>query len=336
MKSRQKPIKIMVLSRIFNRFKITIYLYISGNNMNSLPIIHTIDLNFLDCPNAIASYLVPYQDGLILIESGPGSTQEQLAKAISALGFDLKDISHVLLTHIHLDHAGAAGWLAERGAQVFVHERGYPHMLDPTKLLASASRIYKEQMDYLWGEFLAVPEGQLVSLTDNTEIQIGAYTFRSLDTPGHANHHMAYLLDEFCFSGDVGGVRIQSPGPRHLRLPMPPPEFHPPRWRISIERLKNEKITLIAPTHFGIFSDVDWHLGTMLRELDAVEAWMEEIMPRDLAIEDLRKEFVSWMKNRSGDMGLSGGVLAAFEKANPSGMSADGIKRYWEKYILNK
>lgn len=306
------------------------------NIMTSDPIIHTIDLNFLSCPKAIASYLVPYQDGVILIESGPGSTQERLSSEITRLGFDLKDISHVLLTHIHLDHAGAAGWLAGHGAQIFVHERGYPHLLDPKKLLASASRIYQEKMDYLWGEFLAVPEAQLVSLTDGAEIQIGTYICRALDTPGHANHHMAYLLDDICFSGDVGGVRIKTPGPAHLRVPMPPPEFHPSRWRTSIGRLKKERIKQIAPTHFGIFDDVDWHLDAVLRELEAAEKWMDLIMPRNLSIDNLREEFIKWMKERSQDFGVQEDVLDAFEKANPSGMSADGMKRYWDKYILKE
>jgi glyoxylase-like metal-dependent hydrolase (beta-lactamase superfamily II) len=301
--------------------------------MTALPPIHTIDLNFLNCPSAIASYLIPYQGGILLVESGPGSTQKQLQKSITALGFNLKDISHVLLTHIHLDHAGAAGWLASHGATVYVHERGYPHLLDPIRLLASAARIYQDQMEYLWGDLLPVPEKQLVSLSDGMEIQIGSYVFRCLDTPGHANHHMAYILDQVCFSGDIGGVRLQCPGQKHLRIPMPPPEFHPPRWRTSIDRLKREKISHIAPTHFGIFDDVTWHLDEVLSELDAAENWMANVMPRDLPIEDLRSEFVNWVRGRSLELGVQEGTLDAFEKANPSGMSADGMKRYWEKYI---
>lgn len=211
--------------------------------MTFSPEIVTLDLNFQNCQQAIASYLIPYQDGIILIESGPGSTQIQLQKNLNDLGYDLQEITHVLLTHIHLDHAGAAGWLAGHGAHIFVHERGAPHLLDPSRLIASATRIYQDQMDILWGDFLPVPKGQLTSLTDGDEISIGPYNFRSLDTPGHANHHMAYLLDDICFSGDVGGVRISNLGTRHLRVPMPPPEFHPPKWRKSIERLKNERIS---------------------------------------------------------------------------------------------
>jgi len=302
--------------------------------MTNHPEIFTLDLNFQNCPNAIASYLIPHQEGLALIESGPGSTQDDLDRNLQELGYRIEEITHVLLTHIHLDHAGAAGWLAKQsGAKVYVHQRGAPHLLDPSKLLASATRIYQDKMDMLWGDFLSVPEEQLVILEDGMEIQVGSYTFRALDTPGHANHHMAFILDEICFSGDVGGVRISSPGERHLRIPMPPPEFHPPKWRESVTKLKKEKISRIAPTHFGFFDDVEWHLDSVLSELDAVEEWMQMIMPREDSIEDLRKEFLNWVKNRSLELGVGEVTLDAFEKANPSGMSADGIKRYWDKYI---
>ena len=302
--------------------------------MTNQPEIFTLDLNFQNCPNAIASYLIPHQEGLVLIESGPGSTQDNLDRNLQELGYTIEEITHVLLTHIHLDHAGAAGWLAKQsGAKVYVHQRGAPHLLDPSKLLASATRIYQDKMDMLWGDFLSVPEEQLVILDDGMEIQVGSYTFRALDTPGHANHHMAFILDEICFSGDVGGVRIASGGERLLRIPMPPPEFHPPRWRESVTKLKKEKISRIAPTHFGFFDDVEWHLDSVLSELDAAEEWMQMIMPREYSIEDLRKEFLNWVKNRSLELGVGIVTLDAFEKANPSGMSADGMKRYWDKYI---
>ncbi len=297
--------------------------------------VFTLDLNFQNCRNAIASYLIPHQEGLILIESGPGSTQEELKKNILGLDFALEDITHILLTHIHLDHAGAAGWLAaQTGARVFVHERGAPHLLDPSRLLASATRIYQDKMDTLWGDFLPVPADQLVVVKDQEEIQVGSLTIRALDTPGHANHHLAYLLDDLCFSGDVGGVRINFGGSRNLRIPMPPPEFHPPRWRESIAKLKKENISKIAPTHFGFFDDAEWHLDAVLSELDEVEKWMQRILPRDLPIEELRSEFVNWTKECSLQHDVNETSLDAFEKANPSAMSADGIKRYWEKYIL--
>ena len=116
---------------------------------------------------------------------------------------------------------------------------------------------------------------------------------------------------------------------------MPPPEFHPPRWRGSIDKLKAEKISRIAPTHFGFYDDVQWHLDQLVTELDIIEEWMASIMPRGLEIDALRKEFLAWVKERSQEQGLGETALGALEKANPSGMSADGIKRYWDKYVLS-
>ena len=304
--------------------------------MNSQPNVITIDLDFLGCPNAIASYLIPHSGGIALVESGPGSTKDTLEAHVREHGYRLEDLTHLFLTHIHLDHAGASGWLAQKtGADVFVHPRGAPHLIDPSKLIASATRIYQDRMDMLWGEILPVPEEQLKILEDGMEVAVGSYVIKALDTPGHANHHLAYILDDICFSGDVGGVRIKTSGKRHLRVPMPPPEFHPPRWRESIAKLKSERLSMIAPTHFGFFEDLDWHLDEILRELDAAESWMESTMPLELPIEELRQVFITWVAERSRDLGVEQISLDAFEKANPSGMSADGMKRYWEKTHSN-
>jgi glyoxylase-like metal-dependent hydrolase (beta-lactamase superfamily II) len=291
-----------------------------------------IDLFFQGQPQTIASYAFPHSDGVVLIESGPGSTANNLKAGLNKIGYSPHDVTHVLLTHIHLDHAGAAGWLAKHGAEIFVHQIGAPHLLDPSRLLSSAKRIYQDQMDELWGNFLPVPEKQLTVLEDGDLIQVGKLEFRAVDTPGHAYHHHAYLFKQVCFSGDVGAVRIPGLEKPHLRLPMPPPEFHPDRWRSSIERLKKEKIQTLVPTHFGIYQDVEWHLDQILRELDAAESWMKAIMPRDLPLDDLRTEFVQWATDRSIQLGIDPEAIETFEKANPSGMSADGIKRYWDKY----
>lgn len=292
--------------------------------------VHTLDLNFQGRSNAIASYLVRHSGGAVLIESGPGSTRGALEAGLAAHGLTARDVTHVMLTHIHLDHAGAAGWLARQGAIIHVHPVGAPHLLNPERLLASAARIYGDQMDVLWGEFLAVPEGNLVLLRDGDEVAVGGLRFTAVDTPGHAEHHHVYLFEDLCFSGDVGGVRI--PGFAYLRVPMPPPELSLERWRTSIQRLRELKFGRIAPTHFGIYDDPDWHLGTLEKALDDVSRWLEDVMPADPAIEDLRARFTAWMDDQASAAGLTPGVLAAYSLANPLGMSADGIQRYWRKF----
>ena len=291
--------------------------------------IHTLDLNFQNHPHAIASYLIRDGDVVVLIESGPGSTLASLEAGLRAHGLSPADVTHVLLTHIHLDHAGAAGRLARSGAHIYVHPVGAPHLLHPEKLLASAARIYGDKMDTLWGEFLSVPEGQLHVVEDAQEIVAGRLKFLALATPGHAEHHHAYLFEDVCFSGDVGGVRI--PGFPYLRVPMPPPELHLEKWRATLKRLRQQTFSRIAPTHFGLFDDPDWHLREVEKALDSAERWLEQTMPSDPPVDELRASFTAWMEQEGRQQGLSAEVVQAYTLANPLGMSADGLQRYWKK-----
>lgn len=295
--------------------------------------IQTLDLNFRGQTGAIAAYLIPHAHGAVLIECGPASTLAALQAGLRAYNLDLSDVTDVLLTHIHLDHAGAAGWLARRGARIHVHPVGAPHLLNPEKLLASAERIYGDQMAELWGEFLAVPAEQLSVVEDNQVIEIEGLRFTALDTPGHAYHHHVYLFQDVCFSGDIGGVRIG--GVRHLRMPMPPPEFHLELWRASLQRLQTAytlgDFKRIAPTHFGIYNDPDWHLKAAQQALDEAEYWMLRVMPQNPPMEELKELFVAWARERSLRYGVSPQLLDPLEAANPSWMSAYGIQRYWRK-----
>ncbi|NLG74513.1 MAG: MBL fold metallo-hydrolase [Chloroflexi bacterium] len=298
--------------------------------------VHTLDLNFLGIPGAIAAYLFPHAHGVVLLECGPGSTLPALQKHLERLGYTPADITDVIVTHIHLDHAGASGWLARQGARVHVHPVGAPHMLNPEKLLASAGRIYGDQMDFLWGEFLPVPEERLSVVQDGDVIEVEGLRFEAIDTPGHAYHHHAYIFEDICFTGDVGGVRLQ--GTEHLRVPMPPPEFDLEKWRESVQRLQraheNGRFNSIAPTHFGIFDDAGRHLARLSHSLDEVEAWMEQVMPAEPSTEELNRQFLEWTQRRSREEGLDEELAQAYEAANPSWMSAPGIQRYWKKHRL--
>lgn len=293
-------------------------------------IVHTLDLNFQGQPMAIASYMLEHSGGIVLVESGPGSTLGALEAALQTHGYGIRHVTHVLLTHIHLDHAGAAGYLAQQGAQIFVHPVGAPHLLNPEKLIASATRIYGDLMEPLWGQILPVPQEKLTVLNDNDEVLIGDLRFMALNTPGHAEHHYTYQFEDLCLSGDVGAVRI--PGYSYLRVPMPPPEFHLEKWRASVNRLQKVGFKRIAPTHFGIFEDVDWHLQATLKALDDVEAWLVANMPGDPPLEELKHKFVEAMDAQGHAQGLTDEVITAYRLANPLSMSVDGLVRYWKKY----
>ena len=293
--------------------------------------IETIDLHFQGKPMAIASYLLKHRDGIALVESGPGSSLGSLKSGLASMGYSFSDITHILLTHIHLDHAGAAGELSNYGAQVLVHPVGAPHMADPSKLIASATRIYADRMETLWGRFLPVPTQNLRTLEDGENFEISGLEFKAIFTPGHAEHHICYLHNGLCFTGDIGGIRI--PGYQYLRLPMPPPELNLEKWKRSIQLLRKEKIEALAPTHFGIFKDVEWQLAALENIIPRIETWMEQNLGDEQDVDDLKIKFQNWMNEQSREQGLTPEVIEAFALSNPVGMSVDGMLRYWNKVL---
>ena len=190
-------------------------------------------------------------DKTALVESGPGSSLRHVLGGLEAAGVDHLD--YIVLTHIHLDHAGAAGSLLERfpSATVAVHEIGAPHLVDPTKLWSSAARIYGDAMEQLWGEMKPVPEDKLRTLSDGDEIDLGDRKLRVVETPGHARHHHAYLddFDGTVYTGDAMGVRLPEVG--RIRPATPPPEFNLEDMIASIERIRTLGAERLCLTHFG-------------------------------------------------------------------------------------
>jgi glyoxylase-like metal-dependent hydrolase (beta-lactamase superfamily II) len=294
-----------------------------------MPTIYCLDTNHLGRKGLIASFLVPYSGGAVLVDTGPGSTVTAVASALAEHGLAPEQVTHVLLTHIHLDHAGAAGWFASRGAQIFVHPVGAPHLPNPGKLLASSRRIYGDRMEELWGKFLPVPVAHLTEVRDGAEISIGELRFTALHTPGHAEHHIAYLLDDTCFTGDVGGVRW--PGPFYVRLPFVPPETHLGKWRESLTRIRAQKPARLALVHFGVYEDADAHLAYASQCLDQVEQWLERFMPEVSDVDALRIRYIAWMHAGGRAEGLDEETLTEYDHASPANMGASGLFRYWHK-----
>jgi glyoxylase-like metal-dependent hydrolase (beta-lactamase superfamily II) len=219
-----------------------------------------IDLMHLGRPHVIGAWRV----GDVVIDPGPASCLEQLLPVLEE-----HPPRVIALTHIHLDHAGAAGSLARRfpDAEIWVHERGARHMADPGRLLASATRLYGENMQRLWGEFLPVPTERLRILSGGETIG----RLRVAYTPGHASHHVSYLHEPtgWAFTGDVAGVRIGS-GP--TIAPTPPPDIDLPAWRASLEVIEAWHPEALAITHFGVHRDIEPHLTELRGYLDEVES----------------------------------------------------------------
>ncbi|MBK1733923.1 hypothetical protein CKO15_01230 [Halorhodospira abdelmalekii] len=285
------------------------------------------DLHFQGRSRLIASYLIRHETGAIIIESGPGSTFGGLELELHRRGLTPADVTHVLLSHIHLDHAGAAGHLASFGAQICVHPQGAAHLAAPEKLLASAARIYgEENMDPLWGDFRPVPVEQITTLGDGAEIAVGGVCLEALDTPGHAEHHLTYRLDDICFTGDIGGVRLQ--GSSCVIPPMPPPEFVPERWLQSLDYIAAQRPEYLAPTHFGIFLDPQEHLEALRRGLEAARQWAEQEVPEADSAETLQRRYTEWLYGYALEQGLDPADWAGHEAINPAWMSALGLRRY--------
>lgn len=269
-----------------------------------------IDVHHLRHPRVIGCWQVDD----VLIDPGPTSALERL---LGALG-DWEPRA-LLLTHIHLDHAGAAGSLVERWPEleVYVHERGAPHMARPSRLLESARRLYGERMDEWWGEMVPVPERNLRVLRGGEEILDGR--FEVAYTPGHASHHVAYLHDGTAFVGDAGGVRITSGS---LTIPpTPPPDVDVEAWHESIERVRAWGPDRLAITHFGVYEDVEAQLAALSRRLDEFAQHARD-QDRDGFIATVSDEILR---------GAEADARDAFTLAAPLDQLYAGLERYWHR-----
>lgn len=291
--------------------------------------IHTFDLHFQNVPQTIAAYLVQGNQGAVLIETGPGSTLPALRDHLAAHSLKPTELQAVIVTHIHLDHAGAAGWFAQQGVPIYVHHLGAPHLIDPSRLLASAQRIYGSLMETLWGEIVPASSSMVVPLQDGDTIHAAGLTFRVMETTGHARHHHAILLEDVAFTGDAAGIHL--PGAAWADVPAPPPEFDLEQWLITVDQLQAAQFRQIYLTHFGQVESVSQQLQQIRHTLrhiaDFVQIRLAVQMPRD----QLTREYVAWLREQAIVQGVSEELFHRYAVANPHQMSVDGISRYWQK-----
>jgi glyoxylase-like metal-dependent hydrolase (beta-lactamase superfamily II) len=268
-----------------------------------------IDVMHLGVPRVIGAWLV---DGVV-IDPGPTSTLDTLLE-----GLDGERPRALLLTHIHLDHAGASGSLVQRwpDLEVYVHERGARHLAEPERLLKSARMLYGDDMDRRWGDMVPVPEDNLRVLHGSESLFNGE--FEVAYTPGHASHHVSYLHDGTAFVGDTGGVRI---GGRLTLPPSPPPDIDVEKWHASIERIAAWKPERLVQTHFGASEDPEAQLAELSARLDD---WAARARDQDL------DQFVAGVREEiSGNADEE--LLEAYEQAAPPDQLYAGLERYWRK-----
>lgn len=294
--------------------------------------VHIIDLHFVGQSGAIAAYLLLGKDGsAALIETGPSSGQEALVAGIRAAGVEPSAITRIVVTHIHLDHSGGTGTFVRDHApraHVWVHPLGLPHLVDPSKLIRSATRLYGETMDVLWGEIAPLAEAQVTALDDGQRLTLAGHELEVLFTPGHAAHHVAlrHIQSNAIFAGDVAGVRV--PGAAPINPPTVPPEFDLDLWVESIDRLLAFKPYALLLIHFGVYYDAEAHLHELKRRLhewtnlvrDGLEAGRT---PAELGAELQRRDAAAPGNEAEGIRRLD--LIAGYA------INASGIQRYLDK-----
>jgi glyoxylase-like metal-dependent hydrolase (beta-lactamase superfamily II) len=272
----------------------------------------SIDLRHENAERVIGVYLLETVDGPALFDCGPSPRVDTLKQGLRARGLELTDLRHLLLSHIHLDHAGAAGVLVREhpALQVHVSEIGAPHLVDPARLEASARRLYGETFDTLWGELAPVPRENVHVVGDRV---LG---FDCFPTPGHASHHVCYLgEDGTLYAGDAAGVRIQPH--RTVLPPTPPPEFDLETWLRTLDEIERRAPARLALIHYGVAADVARHLAELRERLTD---WVARTEPGVM-----EREFSGSVRSDVG----SG--LEEYERAMPFWQSYAGLQRYWEK-----
>jgi glyoxylase-like metal-dependent hydrolase (beta-lactamase superfamily II) len=275
--------------------------------MNGLRVI---DLRFGGSAHGIGVYLVDTEDGLALFDCGPSSTVSALLAGLDDHGVELTDVRHLLLSHIHLDHAGAAGTLVRRhpALTVWVSEIGRPHLVDPSRLERSARRLYGDMFDPLWGELLPVPE-------ENTRVASGdVLGWDAFPTRGHASHHVSYERDGTVLAGDAAGIRM--PGAAYVLPVSPPPDVDVEAWHATAAAIRARSPERLALIHFGVHEDAETHLDRLEAELDRWAARVGAGMEQPEFVEAARAD--------------AGADADLYDRVAPLWQSYLGLQRYWE------
>jgi glyoxylase-like metal-dependent hydrolase (beta-lactamase superfamily II) len=277
--------------------------------------VQLLDLEHLGRPRVIGSYLLEGEEPA-LVDCGPASCLDALRTRLAEQGLEIADLRHLLLTHIHLDHAGAAGSLVRESPGLVVHVReiGAPHLVDPSRLERSARRLYGDDFDRLWGELAPVPE-ENVRIVGERVLDLEVFP-----TPGHASHHVSFFgPDGSCFTGDAAGVRI--PPGRYVAPVAPPPDIDVEAWERTIDAIEERAAKRLLLGHFGGVDDVGFHLAELRATLST---WAERA--RDASEE----EFTHAAEAELGAL-ADADTAALFQQAGPFWQSYAGLRRYWDK-----
>ena len=296
-----------------------------------------LDLNFQGRSQIIATAILHGPAGVALIDPGPSTTIATLAKELATRGIRFSDVRHLLLTHIHLDHAGSTGSIVGSypHIEVLVHEKGARHLVDPSKLVASAGRIYAQDMDRLWGEILPVPSACIRPLAGGETLTVVGRELEVEYTPGHASHHVSYLdtASRVAFVGDTAGIRRGSGA--FVMPPTPPPDVDLEAWRDSERKILAWEPDTLFLTHFGPYHGARQHLQAMFDTLAEWSRIVRRLLADAAASDDDRQgrfvdEAFQDLRRRVGD-----NEAADYTKAGGLNFSYQGLARYWRKKTIS-
>ncbi len=292
--------------------------------------IHILDTRQLGHAGIVAATALETNDGIALFDTGPESTFDNVIVDLAKAGFAAEDVRHVFLSHIHFDHAGAAWRFAELGAKIYVHPRGAPHLIDPAKLVESATRIFGDDMQRLWGRIAPVPAERVKVLEDNEVVPVSPFKIRAIATPGHASHHHVYHWEENVFGGDIAGVRIGNGPPIP---PFVPPELHVESWRESIAKIRALNAANLYLPHFGkIAGPISEHLDLVDEHVARWSEWFRERIRAGDDESKLKSTFTELEHTDLRKGGASQSDIEGYEAADPSYMAVGAAVRYWKKY----
>lgn len=290
-----------------------------------------IDLQFLGRPHAIATAIASGVSGSALIDPGPASCRAALELGLQRQGVQWSDVSDILLTHIHLDHAGVTGELVRDypHLRVSVHERGAPHLIDPSKLVASATRLWGDETKRLWGDILPVPEKHLNVLRGGETVETSGRAFDVASTPGHASHHVSYFDREsgVAFVGDTAGMSIDG---GYVLAPTPPPDIDLQAWTHSVALIEAWSPSTLFLTHFGPIAPVRPHLQALLENLQTVATMVRDSLSAEGSDDERSARFADDVR-RDMRRRMTDAQVEAYGLSAPFHLLWLGLARYWRK-----
>ncbi len=299
---------------------------------NLAPKTTLIDVEYLGYPKVIAACLVEGDASVAIIDPGPGSALANLRSKLNQQGLGVAGIDTILLTHIHLDHAGATGSLVRENPRirVYVHQRGAPHMVDPARLLESAQRLYGAEMERLWGEFLPVPAANVCALAGGERLSIGGRQLEVVYTPGHASHHVSYFdaATGLAFVGDTAGIRIAN---AQAILPItPPPDIDLESWAKSWEQIQARRPERLFLTHFGAANEVEEHLAELRERMEEWSVAVRESLKDGANDAERATQFAEQVHTKLKRR-LSESEAYRYAKGAALELCWYGLARYWRK-----